>query len=293
VAVLAAHAQGAVSGRRIAIVTHAFDRFEHTRYLAGLFAGIWREQGYEVVVTHGSREHVAADVAIAHVDRTRTPLAYRRLLRRYPRVVNARVLDISKRRNSALRIRRGDGYPGPVIVKTNRNYSGLRELMHARARGGIARAGVELRHRLPWWAQSALPLAGYPIYGSAREVPRAVWWNPDLVVERFLPEPCAEGYRLRQWRFLGDRELHLAMIAATPLVKVKTALRVDALPEPVPEEIRAVRARLGFDFGKFDYGLVDGRAVLYDVNRTPSVPPVDGGFRAEAERLAGGIECFL
>jgi hypothetical protein len=293
VAVRAALAQGAVSGRRIAIVTHAFDGFEHTRYLVGLLAEIWRDQGLEVVVTHGSREHVAADVAIAHVDRTRTPRAYRRLLQRYPRVVNGRVIDISKRRTSVLRVRRASGLEGPVIVKTDRNYSGLRERRHALARGGIARAGAELRERLPWWARSALPSAGYPIYASAAQVPRPVWWNPDLVVERFLPEPCAEGYRLRQWRFLGDREIHVEMIGPTPLVKGRTALRVDPLREEVPAEIRSVRERLGFDFGKFDYGLVDGRAVIYDVNRTPSMPHLARGFRSEAEQLAGGISSFL
>jgi hypothetical protein len=282
-----------VSRSRIAIVTHAFDHFADTRYLASLLAEIWREQGHEVVVTRGSREHVAADVAIAHVDRTRTPRAYRRLLRRYPRVVNGGVVDISKRRTSVLRVRRGDDFTGPVIVKTDRNNSGLRELKHSRAAGGLGRTAFELRHRLPWWARSALPPAGYPIYASAAEVPWPVWWNPDLVVERFLPESCPEGYRLRQWRFLGDRELHSEMIGRSPLVKGKTALRVDPLSAEVPPEIRAVRERLGFDFGKFDYGIVDGRACLYDVNRTQSTPHLARGFRAEAELLAGGIECFL
>lgn len=279
--------------RRIAIVTHAFDRFEHTRYLAGLLADIWREQGHEVVVTRGSREHVEADLAIAHVDRTRTPRAYRRLIEGYPRALNARVVDISKRHTSALRIRPGDAWSGPVIVKTNRNNCGLRELKQARARGGIVRAGFDLRHGLPWWARSALPPGGYPVYACAAQVPRPVWWNPDLVVERFVPEPCAEGYRLRQWRFLGDRELHLEMIGPSPLVKGQTALRVDPLRDEVPAEIRAARERFGFEFGKFDYGVVDGRPVLYDVNRTQSMPHLARGFRAEALVLAAGIAGFL
>ena len=283
-----------MSGRRIAIVTHAFDRFEHTRYLVALLAEIWREQGHEVVVTRGPRERVAADLAIAHVDRTRTPRAYLRLLRRYPRVINARVVDISKRRTSLLRVRRGDGYAGAVIVKTDRNNSGLRELKHARERGGVTRATAELRHHLPWWGRSALP-GDYPIYPSAADVPRGVWWNRGLVVERFLPEACAEGHRVRLWRFLGDREIHSELIAPTPLVKGRSALRLEPLGEDVPPEIRAVRARLGFDFGKFDYGVVEGRPLLYDVNRTQSAPPphLARDLRADAELLAGGIASFL
>jgi hypothetical protein len=83
------------------------------------------------------------------------------------------------------------------------------------------------------------------------------------------------------------------MIGRSPLVKGKTALRVGPLSAQVPPEIRTVRERLGFDFGKFDYGMVDGRACLYDVNRTQSMPHLARSFRAEAEALAGGIECFL
>ena len=41
------------------------------------------------------------------------------------------------------------------------------------------------------------------------------------------------------------------------------------LTEPVPEELRQTRRQLGFDYGKFDYGVVNGEVVLYDANRTP------------------------
>jgi hypothetical protein len=48
------------------------------------------------------------------------------------------------------------------------------------------------------------------------------------------------------------------------------AVRRELVPEE-PDELREIRRSLGFDFGKFDYSIVNGRVVLYDRNRTPSV----------------------
>ena len=33
-------------------------------------------------------------------------------------------------------------------------------------------------------------------------------------------------------------------------------------------DLRTMRAPLGFDYGRFDYRIVEGKVVLYDVNRT-------------------------
>jgi hypothetical protein len=52
------------------------------------------------------------------------------------------------------------------------------------------------------------------------------------------------------------------------VIKSHSVLRREPISD-VPVELRQVRRELGFDFGKFDYGIVDGRVVLYDVNRTP------------------------
>jgi hypothetical protein len=62
----------------------------------------------------------------------------------------------------------------------------------------------------------------------------------------------------------------------------------------VPDELREMRKSLGFDFGKFDYAIVDGRVVLYDANRTPAV----GNFSREQfmpriRLLAEGLNAFL
>ena len=66
------------------------------------------------------------------------------------------------------------------------------------------------------------------------------------------------------------------------------------VPVPVPEELRAWRHRLGFDYGKFDFVVRDGVPILLDVNRTPTVPPnlTDAVRRGQGE-LARGIEAFL
>ena len=62
----------------------------------------------------------------------------------------------------------------------------------------------------------------------------------------------------------------------------------------VPEELRQIRRDLKFDFGKFDYTMVDGRPVLFDANRTPTI----GDFPKErylplAQTLARGIGAFV
>ena len=64
---------------------------------------------------------------------------------------------------------------------------------------------------------------------------------------------------------------------------VKVSGRLEWLSDPVPEELRKIRAQLGFDYGKFDYGIVDGEVILYDVNRTP-------GSSADPRRHAETVE---
>ena len=68
------------------------------------------------------------------------------------------------------------------------------------------------------------------------------------------------------------------------------ALNFDLLPE----ELRQMRRDLDFDFGKFDYAIVNGRIVLYNANRTPT----PGNFPQEhflpgIRLLAEGIRAYL
>jgi hypothetical protein len=48
---------------------------------------------------------------------------------------------------------------------------------------------------------------------------------------------------------------------------------------PVPDDLRETRRRLGFDYGKWDFVLHEGRAVLIDANKTPGRPPNPAGRR--------------
>ena len=62
----------------------------------------------------------------------------------------------------------------------------------------------------------------------------------------------------------------------------------------VPDELRQMRRDLAFDYGKFDYAIVNGRVILYDTNRTP----VMGSLSKEKilptiRLLAEGIRAYL
>ena len=62
----------------------------------------------------------------------------------------------------------------------------------------------------------------------------------------------------------------------------------------VPDEVRAVRRRHGLDFGKIDFVLHDGKAMVFDVNKTPTVYLNKAGQPGKFVRsLADGIDGFL
>ena len=284
----------AAAMHHVLIVVHHHDSFDKERYVLREVAEAWRERGIRVTVARGPGERVEADLVVLHVDLTVTPAEYIAFARQYQNVINRDVADISKRAISANLVRRGDGYDGPLIVKTDRNSGGSRERMLDERMGGPRRQRWRrLRHRLPWSWQSHLPTTAYPVFESPRQVPRAVWYNPALVVERFLPERRDGHYCLRTWVFLGERETNSLSYASDPVVKSHNILRREVVAE-VPDELRRMRRALGFDFGKFDYALVDGKVVLYDVNRTPMF----GTMRREeywprVQLLAEGIGEFL
>jgi hypothetical protein len=232
------------------------------------------------------------------VDLTRVPAAYERLRTAYPALLNGRVADIGKRRVSAeLTVERGDLYDGPVVVKTDLNAGGIPERMTRRHdQAWPARvAGSVLDRLLPrrptgrrWhWNRP------YPAYPRKSAVPGWVWRRPDLVVQRFVPESAGPGYVLRVWYFLGDADFHLARYARDPWFAGGRATEAALLGE-VPPELRDFRARWGFDLGKFDYVLSEGRPILLDANKTPTFGLDATPFhQAAVPRLAEGIDRWL
>ncbi len=269
----------------IVIITHAYDNFRGRNLMIGRLAGHWADAGHEISLVEGLEDWPEADVAIMHVDLSVIPDVYLQAARRYPVVINAGATDIRKSRVSRNLVNRGDGWSGPVIIKTDLNFSGIPERQAAEA---FRRDGKPSDLAPGLIVSTNRP---YPILRSVDEVPEDVWNNPGWVVERFLPEHDENGYWVRLWMFLGDRERCTRYRGTHPIVKSATIVARD--PVPVPDELRAERERLGFDFGKFDFVVRDGTAILLDANRTPSAPPSIFEFEASNAELARGLDFFL
>jgi hypothetical protein len=276
--------------QHIAILVNPHDDFAGNGYLLRGIADLWRDAGHQVTVLRDPYKHVDADVGILHVDLTVVPDEYLNAMRRYPLNINATTADISKRKISSNIVRDGDGYKGPVIVKTNRNCGGTSEGLHAVQDSWLTKNIRAVRRRCHWSWRAEVGVWGYKVFESPAKVPLPVWFNPDLIIERFLPERHDGYYCMRTWCFLGEAEDCKIYYANQPVVKSPVAVRIEK--STVPDDMREIRRKLGFDYGKFDFGVVDGRAILYDANRTPVGRPTGGNapmFRA----LANGIDSIF
>jgi hypothetical protein len=290
---------------RILVLLHPKDStWELGYYLLQFLMREWEAMGFTVRVIRGIRQQVEADLVIPHVDLTITPEQYRDFLSIYPNVINKPVHDISKSRISVNLVGRNDTYAGPVIVKTDRNCGGLPERLSSgwrlgrwkRLRGAY-RLLAKLRRRDPshrsWRSVQYLQPSDYPVFPSVHEVPEEIFQNRNLVVEKFLSESDGSDYCVRYYYFFGSAEINLLFRSKASVVKAATALKVEEVP--VPEELYKMRKKLGFDYGKFDYVLRDGKVVLFDVNRTPATTLLQrwGLIDKVARHLAGGINSQL
>jgi hypothetical protein len=236
-------------------------------YLLFRLAEIWQEGGHTVSI--GAARQVDADLAIMHVDLTHVPV---HSLPQNPcgrPVLNGRILDISKTRISRQRVWREDTCVGAVIVKSNLNAFGRNEFQALRG-WGMPHLRRRLGKVVPWRWAGCLPKKDYPVLEDISKVPGWVWGRRDLIVERFVPEREGSEYVLRCWLFFGDKEYSVKLFSRHAVVKASNCHRHEYLHD-VPDSLRETRHALGFDFGKFDYVMVDGEAVLLDVNKTPSI----------------------
>lgn len=269
---------------RILVLVHEYDGYPGRQvHFVWPLAERWRANGIDVRIAHGPEDPVARqefDAILPHVNVSVTPPTYRAYLDRRTNVLNAYVYDITKRRISANLVGEADDWPGPVIVKTDRNYGGLPEmalLRRARERSlgrrivrrflGPARSEPR---PVPLEQARTLPVDSYQIFDRLDQVPQAVFQNGSLVVERFLPEMDGELFCVRHCMFLGDQEVHRRLASPDPVVKGASIVSRDVIPPN--EEISRLRRQAGWDYGKWDYVVRNGQAVLLDANRTPGSP---------------------
>jgi hypothetical protein len=276
--------------KRIAILHAKEDRHQSARYLIHVIAEIWREKGAEVVDLYGTEGHAEADLLVVHVDRSVVKPEYLEFAAGYPRVLNLGVADIRKRGYCPWLVRPGDGYEGPVLVKSNLNYAGGPE---RRDRSTGRRVADRLWRACASCLPRLMPPAEitrkdqYRIYPSPLEVPPPVFADERAVVQRFLPEMSGGDYVLRECYFLGGAHWMRAEVSEHPVITHGTYTPALADRE-VPPEVAALRARMGLDYGKIDYVMREGRAVIFDCNKTVGIHSL-AHARDTAEMLAWGI----
>ena len=135
---------------RLVIIIHDYDAFLvrnaagriDSPYLLFDVLGHLRRMGHKVDLARGPKP-LEGDVALLHVDSTIVEQEYLELERHYPRTINFRTGDISKRRISRLVVAKGDPWAGPVMVKSNYNNNAFMEDLHNQ---GAARMGLPLPH---------------------------------------------------------------------------------------------------------------------------------------------------
>ncbi len=275
----------------LVIITHEFDSF-YTRkvrsaplsspYLLFDLLGHLEDMGHTVRILRGPIA-TRGDAALFHVDATVAPQEYLDLEHHYPRTINFRTGDISKRKISSVILEKGDAWDGPVIVKSNYNNRAKMEDAHNRL---AARIGLPLPH--PGIAKGGK----YHVLESLGEVSEETWADPSLVVEKFVAEPDEDGFALRTWVFMGSSERCTRFVTADRISKAADVLKY--APAEVPPKLRAERERLGFDFGKFDFVMHEGEPILLDANRTPGIAAaIRPMMRKGALNLAEGLHGLL
>ena len=253
--------------RTIAILFHENNRKRHlSSYAITFLAEFWLQDGNRVHYLFGTRKFVPADILLIHVDLSVVPDEYLEFASRYPIALNKAAKDIRKSLISVNLVRAGDSYSGKVIVKTDLNYGGSPER--------IMRRNSSLWRRLSprRFVQDNTDGSGlkapfdYRIYDSLAGLPPLVFERNDVVVEKFLPEQEGNFFFVRHYEFLGDCATCTRLAALDPIVKDQTVVRIEDV-EPHPEIVQA-RESLNFDYGKLDYVVHNGRAVLLDANKT-------------------------
>jgi hypothetical protein len=106
-----------------------------------------------------------------------------------------------------------------------------------------------------------------------------------------LPEYKNGVYYLRVYKFFGDRAYCAQLGSYHPIVKQKNIISREEVS--IPDEVVAFRREFGMDYGKLDFVIREGRVTVFDVNRTPGLIKSKEQMKANALRLAPGINSFF
>jgi hypothetical protein len=97
---------------------------------------------------------------------------------------------------------------------------------------------------------------------------------------------CVAGsFTLRFWVFCGAAERCTRYVSPDRLVKATRSIRKEAVP--VPDELRQRRHELGFNYGKFDFVLHQGKAILLDANKNARASTKSDEFACRRSRQSG------
>ncbi len=285
-------------------------------YFIDHFVSRWEDAGYRVIDHIGSVDVPKADICILHINLTVIPPEYVEIIAKFPLVINGNILDISRRTFSQILLSKNDDYTGPVIVKTNTNYGGKPEsdrlkqkyMLNEPSKSIFPSFGIKsvvkkslfqlmnrtgIKKPFQKWDQieTMNPLT-YPIFRNMNHVPKGVWGNPNLVVERFI-NSCKDGlYYAYYCVFFGDRQIGGRLASPNPIVKFSNLVSEERLA--VPDAVRQWRKDLNIDFGRLDYLEFEGQYFLIDVNKTEG-GGIEMGYEypEEIDYLAGGLEYCL
>lgn len=206
--------------------------------------------------------------ALLHIDLTDVPDEFSRVAESYEKTINGRALTIRRTLYSTARLRPGDDYRGPVIVKTVLNSGGYPELRYRKNRNVVSRVAHGIGKLVrPGYKRRICP--PYEVYESAGGVSDQTWRDERLIVEKFVPGSLFLPIVKYRYCFLFDTTLTLKS-TCDDLLCTSATVRSNEIIESVPDEVVAVRRCLDLDFGAIDYFMVDGEAVVIDANKTVS-----------------------
>ena len=286
----------------IAILFHqATTASQYHKYSITQCIPSWEAQGHKVQFFSGIKEKTGADLVISQIDMTVRSKAYQAFMQEEKAVLNFGVTDIRKSTFSQLQLFEEDTYQDEVIVKTELNCGGKPDRYVLYKTPLVKQIPLRLSHaayrlKQTLKTRSLSPLAytnklnkPYRVYSSLADVPKEVFQNKHLIVEKFLPEHTGTEYLLRYCVFLGDRSFAAAFKSQTSQVeRDDCVIRLDA----VPENLMALRNEIGLDYGKFDYVEIDGEAIALDINPSPCM---DTGFTKNLmiDVIAEGVNSYF